>query len=146
MSDVKGNSPALSRRSFIKLSMAALGAAWAGVFVQRKIFPSGGGSTGQEPVEFPLAELPVGGTRSFTYSGKAAMALRTSESVKAFSLICTHFGCVVQWQPGERRFYCPCHEGFYDEFGEVLSGPPPVPLEAIPARIDGDRVIIGEVA
>lgn len=144
MSNVKGTSPSLSRRSFMKLSMAAIGAAWAGVFVQRKVFPSGGGSTDQKPVEIPLSELPVGGNRTFTYNGKAAMAIRTQESVKAYSLICTHLGCVVQWQPGERQFYCACHEGFYDEFGEVLSGPPPVPLEAIPARIDGNQVIIGE--
>jgi cytochrome b6-f complex iron-sulfur subunit len=140
------SSPALSRRSFIKLSMAALGAAWAGVFVQQKIFPSDNATAVEKPVEFPLSELPVGGTRPFMYAGKAALAIRTPESVKAFSLVCTHLGCLVKWQPAERNFYCPCHEGFYDEFGEVVSGPPPVPLESIPAKIAGDVVVIGDAA
>jgi cytochrome b6-f complex iron-sulfur subunit len=133
-----------SRRSFIHLAAASIGAAWAGVFVQKQIFPSASASSSLEPVEFPLSELPVGGSRPFTYGGVPGIAIRTPESIKAFSLICTHLGCHVQWRSAAREFYCPCHEGRFDAFGEVMSGPPPVPLEGFPVKIDSDRVIIGE--
>jgi Rieske Fe-S protein len=97
-------------------------------------------------VEFPLAELPVGGAKGLMYGGSPAFVLRTPESIRAFSLICTHLGCTVEWQADKKEFYCPCHDGRFDEFGEVLAGPPPVPLEQIPVTVDGDKVIVGEAA
>jgi Rieske Fe-S protein len=57
--------------------------------------------------------------------------------VRAFSATCTHLGCQVIWDGGAKRFRCPCHGGAYDAKGAVLEGPPPRPLQAIEARIDG---------
>jgi cytochrome b6-f complex iron-sulfur subunit len=135
----------LSRRQFIQLSIASLGAAWAGTALQNQLFPQQTGVQEAQPVEFPLSELPVGSSRIITYGGAPAIVIRTQESSKAFSLICTHLGCIVQWQPAEKEFYCPCHDGRFDQFGEVTAGPPPVPLEEFPVRIVEDKVIVGEV-
>jgi len=52
----------------------------------------------------------------------------------------------VQWQEGVQEFYCPCHDGRFDQFGEVLAGPPPLPLEQIAVRVEGETVIVGEEA
>jgi cytochrome b6-f complex iron-sulfur subunit len=134
----------LSRRQFIQVGMASVGAAWAGTFVQGRLFPAQGKSQDGGPVNFPLSELPVGGTKTITYAGVPVIVLRTAVSIKAFSLVCTHLGCLVQWQPGSMEFYCPCHDGRFDQFGEVIAGPPPVPLEEMPVSLDGDRVIVGE--
>jgi Rieske Fe-S protein len=134
-----------SRRRFIQLGVGAVCAAWAGTLVQSQIFPQ---TTNAEakPIEFPLSELPIGSAKPIAYAGSPAIVLRTAESIKAFSLVCTHLSCTVEWQPGNREFYCPCHDGRYDEFGDVLAGPPPVPLESITVKVDGDRVIVGEEA
>jgi cytochrome b6-f complex iron-sulfur subunit len=133
-----------SRRQFIQFGLAAVGAAWLGTLVQSRFFPAQSGIQEAKPVEFPLAELPVGGTKAITYAGSPTLVLRTPESIRAFSLICTHLGCLVEWRANEKEFYCPCHDGLYDEFGEVLSGPPPVPLEQIQVKVDGEKVIVGE--
>lgn len=134
-----------SRRRFIMLGLTAIGAAWAGTFVQSQIFPQASAQEAK-PVEFPLSELPVGGVKYITYGGVQSIVLRTPESVKAFSLVCTHLGCIVKWQEGEKEFYCPCHDGYFDQFGEVIAGPPPVPLEQFPVRVEDDKVIVGELA
>jgi cytochrome b6-f complex iron-sulfur subunit len=134
----------LSRRQFIQLGFAAVGAAWAGSLVQSQLFPQTSGLEETKPVEIPLAELPVGGSKLITYGGSPAIVLRTPESIKAFSLICTHLGCTVQWQEAAQEFYCPCHDGRFDQFGEVISGPPPVPLEAIMVKVENDTIICGE--
>lgn len=133
-----------SRRQFIQLGAVAVGVAWVGTFVQSKLFPQG---TVQEakPVEFPLSELAVGAVKYITYAGVPAIVLRTAESTKAFSLICTHLGCTMEWQEGEKEFYCPCHDGRFDQFGEVIAGPPPVPMEEFPVRVEDDKVIVGEL-
>jgi cytochrome b6-f complex iron-sulfur subunit len=135
----------ISRRNFIQLGIAAVGAAWAGTLVQSRVFPAS--STGEEatPVRIPLAELPVGSTKIISYGGVQTIVLRTQESIKAFSMVCTHLGCLVQWRADGREFYCPCHDGRFDQFGEVIAGPPPVPLEQFPVQVDGETVIVGEV-
>jgi cytochrome b6-f complex iron-sulfur subunit len=134
-----------ARRRFIQVGLATLGAAWAGTLLQSRLFPAQSAVQEAQPVSFPVADLPVGGTHQVTYGGVPTLVLRTPESVKAFSLVCTHLGCMVQWQVAQMEFYCPCHDGRFDQFGEVVSGPPPVPLEEFPVRIEADMVIVGEV-
>lgn len=133
-----------ARRQFIQVGLAAVGAAWAGVLVQSWLFPAQSVTADVKPVQFPLSELPVGSIKKISYAGNPALVLRTPESLKAFSLICTHLGCTIEWQEGEKVFYCPCHDGRFDQFGEVISGPPPLPLEAYPVKIVGDTVVVGE--
>lgn len=53
----------------------------------------------------------------------------------ALSAVCTHLGCNVRWRPETSRFACPCHAGFYDAAGEVISGPPPRPLRRLETRV-----------
>lgn len=139
-------SPFVTRRQMIQLGIAALGASWLGILAQSWLFPEAQAGAAVKPVEFPLSELPVGGSKTFQYGAVPAIAIRTPESIRAFSLICTHLGCTVQWQTGQRSFYCPCHDGRFDEFGEVTAGPPPVPLESLPVQVEGERVIVGETA
>ena len=134
----------LSRRQFIQLGLAAVCSAWAGTLVQSRLFPSGQTETEAKPVSIPLADLPIGASQEITYGGLPVMVLRTKESIKAFSLICTHLGCIVQWSGDNKEFYCPCHDGYFDQFGEVIAGPPPVPLEQFPVRVVDEQVVVGE--
>jgi thiosulfate dehydrogenase [quinone] large subunit len=87
----------------------------------------------------PASAVPVGQGRTFTdpKSGQPAWLLRPSSSqVLAFSAVCTHAGCTVQYDSGNNEFVCPCHGGTYSaRTGAVTGGPPPSPLAQIPARI-----------
>jgi len=75
--------------------MTAVGAAWAGTALQAVLFPKATAAAAK-PVSFPLAELPVGGARPVTYGATSALVMRTAESIRCFSLVCTHLGCLVQ--------------------------------------------------
>lgn len=54
----------------------------------------------------------------------------------AMSNICTHLGCRVRWIPDEGSFFCPCHNGVFAIDGQVLSGPPPRPLDRFENKIE----------
>ena len=138
-------SPFSTRRQFILGGMAALGAAWAGIAAQSAIFAEPSAASAQ-PVRFPAADLPVGAVKPVAFAGSPALVVHTAETLRCYSLICTHLGCVVEWQEGNAEFYCPCHEGRFDAFGEPVAGPPVIPLEQISVRIEGDTVVVGEEA
>jgi ubiquinol-cytochrome c reductase iron-sulfur subunit len=64
--------------------------------------------------------------------------------------ICTHLGCIPNWQPervpglDQPGFYCPCHGGKFDTLGRRLDGPPPENLHLLPYSFAGEnRLKIG---
>lgn len=42
----------------------------------------------------------------------------------AFSSVCPHLGCQVNWELQNDRFFCPCHNGVFDRDGQATGGPP----------------------
>jgi menaquinol-cytochrome c reductase iron-sulfur subunit len=65
----------------------------------------------------------------------------------AMSNICTHLGCRIRWVTARKQFFCPCHDGVYDKDGNVVSGPPPRPLDRYEIKAeDGQLSIRGGAA
>jgi Rieske Fe-S protein len=60
----------------------------------------------------------------------------------AMSNICTHLGCRIRWIAEQQQFFCPCHNGVFDKDGNVLSGPPPRPLDRYETKVENDQLMI----
>ncbi|NIQ40404.1 MAG: Rieske 2Fe-2S domain-containing protein [Proteobacteria bacterium] len=67
---------------------------------------------------------------------------RTEEGLLALSAICPHLRCVVRWTEPKNAFECPCHGGVFNDLGEVVSGPPPRPLDIYEVKVAGNKVVV----
>jgi isorenieratene synthase len=94
-------------------------------------------------VHVALAELPIGGRTVVSYAGEPVEVVRSADGIIARSLLCTHFGCRVVWEPGRERYRCPCHAGWFDAAGRPVAGPPTLPLRALPVVAEGDAALVG---
>ncbi len=90
-----------------------------------------------------LSELSVNSGKIFRFGSRPGIVLRTQDgAVRAFSAVCTHLNCTVQYRPEFQNIWCACHNGVYDLQGKNISGPPPRPLEAYKVDVSGDDVVV----
>jgi len=54
---------------------------------------------------------------------KIAVYRDASGALHERSAACPHLGCIVQWNPGETTWDCPCHGSRFDAYGKVINGP-----------------------
>jgi Rieske Fe-S protein len=79
----------------------------------------------------------------FRFGSKPGMLLRLpSGEWRAFSAVCTHLQCTVQYRADLERIWCPCHNGHFDLSGKNVAGPPPAPLETYDVTVKGDDVVV----
>jgi Rieske Fe-S protein len=86
--------------------------------------------------------IPVGGVARFTTDYIAGFIRHTSDGFSALSGVCTHMGCFLSWNAGDRTFDCPCHGGRFEEDGSSAPSSPVWynPLPAIKTRVEAGQV------
>ena len=67
---------------------------------------------------------------------------KAPEGLRALDPTCTHLGCRVKFRKEEGKYFCPCHGGIFDQDGNVVSGPPPRPLDWRPIKIEDGKIWI----
>lgn len=94
------------------------------------------------PVSFPVvAEAPGDGWNRMPPSQIGSVWLeRRGDEVVAFSTICPHLGCGIDYEGARGRYVCPCHDSYFGPDGEVLTGPSPRGMDALEARVVAGRV------
>jgi cytochrome b6-f complex iron-sulfur subunit len=75
----------------------------------------------------------------FKFGSKPGIVVRTGDGdVRAFSAVCSHLDCTVQFKSDTSQLWCACHNGTYDLGGNVVSGPPPRGLEKFVVNLRGE--------
>lgn len=116
----------------------------------------------KEPMEWTLVadirDIPLGTPAKVVYSQRttdgwvrqqeAKLAWVLTEDGQRFTVYephCTHLGCGYFWHADKKVFFCPCHDGVYDIQGNVLSGPPPRPLDRMENKVEQGKLYVGRV-
>ena len=91
-----------------------------------------------------VADVKIGDVKAFTaMDGSPAMLFRTKAGVFAYSRICTHQGCTVNYDSLANELACPCHGARFDPTNgaKVVAGPAPQPLPKISVSIQGENIV-----
>ncbi len=65
----------------------------------------------------------------------AVWLVRSGSRVTAYSTICPHLGCGVDFRARERKFACPCHGSAFAIDGRRVAGPSPRDLDPLVTRV-----------
>jgi cytochrome b6-f complex iron-sulfur subunit len=138
--DIRG--PVVSRRRFLSYLLsfsilATLGGVLAPIISY--LWPSYSHASGgrRDPVQIgTIADFPV---------GKGKVVPVSQGGIRAFSAICTHLGCIVEWDQSRHLIVCPCHDAHFNAVnGAVVSGPPPSPLTQLKVSQKDDAIYVSE--
>jgi cytochrome b6-f complex iron-sulfur subunit len=95
-----------------------------------------------------------GASVQFKYDNVQAVLVRTGKTLRttefssvalvAYSMTCTHLGCVVNKPEANGQTVCGCHGSRFAADGSVIDGPASRPLEAIKLEVvDGAVFAVG---
>ncbi len=94
-----------------------------------------------------LSELEKETHKIIRFGNKPVILIRTADDkLVAFSAICTHLDCTVQYRKDFGTIWCACHNGKYDLTGRNISGPPPRPLDPYKVILKGEDIYISKIA
>jgi menaquinol-cytochrome c reductase iron-sulfur subunit len=100
------------------------------------------GLTVNVPSPFPYSRAIQDGWVQSSQAGVAYAVTYDGVNVTVYSDVCTHLSCRVTWRDERDAFVCPCHDGVFNVHGQVVSGPPPRPLDQFVSRIENGQVQI----
>jgi cytochrome b6-f complex iron-sulfur subunit len=90
-----------------------------------------------------LLKSKVGFLVQLKDSGEKIMVVHIGNgSLFAVSAVCTHMGCVVNYDQKFGHFLCPCHGSEYGLDGQNTKGPATRPLKSYTVRTENNRVVI----
>ena len=144
------SSPQIGRRSFLDYLLGFFTAAWVTtvlypIYEYFQIPPK------KEDLPDSIVAAKFGDLKPnegviFKFGSKPGLLiLGVDGTLRAFSAVCTHLDCTVKYRPELQRIHCACHNGLYDLNGQVISGPPPRPLEQYTVVQKEDDVIVSRV-
>jgi len=95
-------------------------------------------------LDIKAAEVKPNSGRIFKFGSKPGILVRTTTGeLNAFTAVCTHLNCTVQYREDLQHIWCACHNGHFDPFtGKNIGGPPPRPLEQYAVNLRADKIVV----
>ncbi len=107
------------------------------------LLPPRTGELDADAVAARADELRPNTAKVFRFGNRPGILIRqTDGTYLAFSAVCTHLNCTVQYRASEHDLWCACHNGVYNLQGGNVSGPPPRPLEQYAVHVRGQDIVV----
>jgi cytochrome b6-f complex iron-sulfur subunit len=134
----------MERRSFLGLIASALGLTAFGSLAYPLIRYLAPPKSKLYAKRLSFNKADIGDAKEIVYQQTPTIIInRPGKGYIAISRVCTHLGCLLEYDREKKSLICPCHAGVFDLEGRVVSGPPPEPLLTFPLRVEGEEITIG---
>jgi len=113
----------------------------------RYLVPPRAGESTAASVTLPIKsdQVPPNSGQIFKFGSRPGILVRTaSGELRAFSAVCTHLNCTVQYRQDISHIWCACHNGHFDLNGQNIAGPPPRPLETYTVHVRGSQIVVSK--
>lgn len=143
-----GDEPDTVRRKVVNwLLGTSAGAVLASILypVVRYVVPpeSGQSASSQVTLDVTADEMPPDSSHVFKFGAQPGILIRTpGGELRAFSAVCTHLSCTVQYRDDLDHIWCPCHNGHFDLRGRNIQGPPPEPLPEYSVNVQDGEIVV----
>jgi len=136
-----------TRRRFLNLFISSTAFAFIGMMIYPVLKylapPKSNEAAPTNVLAGEVGELKKNSGKIFRFGTKPGILIDTpSGEIRAFSAVCTHLECTVQYRADLKEIWCACHNGHYDLNGINIAGPPPRPLERYNVNIKGDKIFV----
>jgi cytochrome b6-f complex iron-sulfur subunit len=144
--------PEATRRGFVNwlLSTSAAAFVLSVIYpVSRYLVPPPAGESTAASVTIAVKpdEVKPNTGQVFKFGSRPGILVRTvAGELRAFSAVCTHLNCTVQYRPDLGEIWCACHNGHFDLNGHNVAGPPPRPLEPYVVNVRGNQIVVSKGA
>lgn len=129
----------------------------AGAFLASVLYPVGRylipakapeASAGSVTLEVRAPTVKSNTGQIFKFGTKPGILVRTpTGELRAFTAVCTHLNCTVQYREDLSHIWCACHNGHFDPVtGKNIGGPPPRPLEQYAVNPRGETIVVSRSA
>ncbi len=146
------NKPKLeTRRSFLNILLSTV----SGIFltfiiypIYKYLIPPKDNTPKVTSVEVGnVDDLKPNSGKIFRFGNEPGILIKTPEGeLRAFTAICTHLACTVQYRDDFTHIWCACHNGHYNLQGINIAGPPPSPLAPYKVNIKDGKVYVSVIA
>ncbi|WP_019450426.1 arsenate reductase (azurin) small subunit [Cupriavidus sp. BIS7] len=146
----------IGRRTFLKLGSTSIAASAASALVPTAAEAAAPVDTSKTKLPYPrksvgqLGRMAPNTPISFTYPDAASPCIAVKlgnrvpggvgpdGDVVAYSVMCTHMGCPVVYEPATKTFKCPCHMSIFDaeKAGQMVIGQATENLPRVKLRYD----------
>jgi Rieske Fe-S protein len=105
--------------------------------------PAGESSAASVTLAIKPDDVKPNSGQIFKFGNRPGLLIRTpAGELRAFSAVCTHLNCTVQYRPDLSHIWCACHNGHFDLNGTNIAGPPPRPLEPLVVNARGNQIVV----
>jgi len=141
-----------SRRRFINWFLGTS----AGAFLLSALYPIGRylvpppvgeSAAGTVTLAIKPDDVKANTGQIFKFGSRPGILIRTpSGELRAFSAVCTHLNCTVQYRSDLGHIWCACHNGHFDLNGQNIAGPPPRPLDSFAVNARANQIVVSKGA
>ena len=141
-----------SRRRFVNWFLGTSAGAFAASVlypVSRYLVPPEVGESTAATVTLAIKpeDVKANSGQIFKFGSRPGILVRTpAGELRAFSAVCTHLNCTVQYRSDLSQIWCACHNGHYDLNGKNVAGPPPRPLDTFVVNVRGTQIVVSKSA